>query len=269
MASKKYILEFKLYDGTTRRVPFEIPLPEKGVDYFDGEPGKTPEKGVDYWTPEELLQMISDVLASEEITKIQRDIQSIRDDMNYKPISISSFTNNLGTQEIGTVLTEVTLNWALNKEPAELTLDNAAIDKALRTITLTRRIDIDISFTLTATDERGATASKTTGIVFYNGVYYGAAENPESIDSAFVLGLQKTLTGTRKRTFSANAGAGQYIWYCLPAHLGACAFKVGGFEGGFDLVDTIDFVNAKGYTSPYYIYRSSNAALGNTTVEVS
>lgn len=47
--------------------------PVKGVDYFDGEPGKdgadgkdgkTPVKGVDYWTEADKAEMVSDVIAS-------------------------------------------------------------------------------------------------------------------------------------------------------------------------------------------------------------
>ena len=66
-----------------------------------------------------------------------------------------------------------------------------------------------------------------------------------------------------------NCGEGQYIFYCVPASFGSCSFKVGGFEGGFNKVDTIQFTNASGYTESYDIYKSTNSNLGNTTVVVS
>lgn len=110
--------------------------------------------------------------------------------------------------------------------------------------------------------------SKTASLVFLNGVYYGTAAAPETIDSAFALGLTKILTDTRKRTVTVSAAPGEYIWYCFPESMQPATFKVGGFEGGFDLVATIEFTNACEHTEPYYIYRSANAGLGDTTVEV-
>jgi hypothetical protein len=50
--------------------------------------------------------------------------------------------------------------------------------------------------------------------------------------------------------------------------MGACSFKVGGFDGGFDLVATLAYTNEYGHIEQYYIYRSANAGLGETSVEV-
>ena len=197
-------------------------------------------------------------------------IESDIADLKYEPISITAFTNSVGNVELGTVVEAVTLSWSLSKAPAALALDEERIglvltSKKLEGLSITE----DTSWTLTATDERDATASKTTSIRFLNGVYYGAAAAPEAVDSAFILGLTKTLTSTRKRTVTVDAGQGEYIWYAVPVRLGKCTFKVGGFEGGFDLVAEQDFTNALGYTEPYYIYRSGQTGLGSTTVEVS
>ena len=49
---------------------------------------------------------------------------------------------------------------------------------------------------------------------------------------------------------------------------GECEFKVGGFSGGFSLIDTIDFINPSGYTESYYIYKSIEPNLGTTKVEI-
>lgn len=190
-------------------------------------------------------------------------------DLQYEPITISSFTNDIGTAEMGSTVNDVTLQWSVSKTPTALTLDDDKIGVGLATLQLKEQnITANKTWTLTATDERGAAASRTTGITFYNGVYFGISEAPETIGSAFVLGLTKLLTSSRVRNITVDAGEGQYIWYCIPKRLGECTFRAGGFEGGFDLVDTIDFTNASGYTEAYYIYRSANAGLGNTTVEV-
>ncbi len=59
--------------------------PRKNIDYFDGkngakgdkgDAGYTPEKGVDYWSEEDKTEIISDVLASDEISAMQESIES-------------------------------------------------------------------------------------------------------------------------------------------------------------------------------------------------
>lgn len=233
-----------------------------------GDPGTDPGNPVWADLKAELEQVRADIPTDTEsrLASIEKDIA----DLKYVPISITSFAHNAGTRELGDTVSDVTLSWALNKAPTALTLDGEAIGTELRTITLSGLSIIgNKTWTLAATDERDAVASKTTGVTFYNGVYYGAAAAPESLDSAFVLALTKVLSDSRKRTVTVSAADGQYIWYCVPSRLGECTFAVGGFEGGFDLVATMDFTNASGYTEPYYIYRSANAGLGSTSVEVS
>lgn len=193
-------------------------------------------------------------------------------DLAYKAISITSFSHNAGVKEYGETVSAVTLSWALNKTPISLTLDGEALDVSARSKVLTGlSINKDnVKFwSLVATDERGATSEKVTNITFYNGVYYGAATEPTTYNNAFVLGLAKELRANKKPSFTSNAGAGQYIYYCLPTRMGSCTFSVGGFTGGFSLVKTISFTNASGYTENYYIYRSDNANLGATPVTVS
>ena len=202
-----------------------------------------------------------------ELDAMKEDIA----DLLYEPINITSFTNNVNTVEMGRTITEVTLNWNWNKEPASITLDGEAITPtSTKSKQLTdQSIKANKSFTLKATDERSATSQKTTSITFYNGVYYGVAEQGESYDSAFVLGLTKSLQGSRGKTFTVNAGAGQHIFYAVPSRYGTCGFNVGGFDGGFSKVSTFEFTNASGYAENYDLYMSDNANLGNTTVKVS
>lgn len=192
------------------------------------------------------------------------------EDMAYVPIAINSFTNNVNTVEMGSTVTAVTLTWALNKEPVSQKVDNDAIDKSLRTKALTgQSITANKTFTLAAVDERDKTVTKTTAITFQNGVYWGVGDDRTSFDSAFILSLTRGLQASKAKTFTVNAGAGKHIYYAVPARYGACAFNVGGFDGGFGKVGTIQFTNGSGYTESYDIYKSDNAGLGNTTVKVS
>lgn len=191
-------------------------------------------------------------------------------DLMYEPIKITSFTKNTGTTELGDTVDDVTLTWEISKTPVSLTLDGESLDPETTSLALTGLgLTTEKKWTLTAADERGATDSRTVIQGFNNRAFYGAAAEPETVDSAFLLSLASILTGTRKRTVTVDAPDGQYIWYAIPARLGACAFKVGGFDGGFGLAATFDFTNASGYTEAYYVYRSDNPGLGATIVEVS
>lgn len=190
-------------------------------------------------------------------------------DLQYVEIVVGTFSASPSTAEVGSTVSSVALSWVVNKTPTELTLDGAALSVEATSETVTGAFTSNKTWTLKATDERGATSSKTASLSFLNGVYYGVATEPAAYDSAFILGLTKTLRSSKLTSFSVNAGSGQYIYYCLPKRMGTCSFKVGGFDGGFSLVDTISFTNASGYTEDYYVYRSDNAGLGQTTVTVS
>lgn len=192
-------------------------------------------------------------------------------DLLYEPMTIQNFSNNVNTAEMGSTVRSVSLSWVFNKAATTATLDGEAIDPSpsggMGQSGLT--ITANKTWTLKAVDERGAEAVKTTGITFLNGVYYGAAAAPEAIDSAFILELSEPiLRSTKLSSFTVNAGDGQYIYYCVPKRFGTCSFTVGGVDGGFDAPVTVSFKNASGYTEDYYVYRSTNAALGATTVGV-
>lgn len=218
---------------------------------------------------------------SADTTELEEKVATLEQqmaDLMYEEIAITSFGHNAGIKEYGETVSAVTLSWSINKTPTVLSLEDANTDDGMALEVSARSHTFDnLSITkdnnqtwrLVATDERDATSEKTTSIAFYNGVYYGSAAVPASYDSAFILGLTKELRGSKKPSFTVTAGEGQCIYYCLPVRMGTCTFAVGGFTGGFSLVDTISFTNASGYTEQYYIYRSDNANLGATSVAVS
>ena len=214
---------------------------------------------------------------SVDTSDLEARIEALENQL-YEAISITSLSTSPAYFEKGSTVNAITLNWKTNKTPTAL---NLTCSMPLRETELNRddtsayidyiaaSISNPVTFQLSATDEKGATATKSVAVAYCNGVYYGVAAEPTTYDSAFVLGLAKELRANKKPSFTANAGAGQYIYYCLPVSMGACTFAVGGFTGGFTLVDTIAFTNASGYTENYYIYRSDNANLGATSVTVS
>lgn len=194
-------------------------------------------------------------------------------DILYQPINITSFTNNIGTVEIGSTLDNITLSWSINKTPTTLTLDpqnnNTLNLSANGKVELTELgITSTTTWKLAATDERKATSTKSTTVNFYNGVYYGSIDGDVIIDNTVILGLTRKLQGSKTITFSTTANSGQFIIYALPVSYDIPAFNVGGFDGGFNLYATINFINSSGYEELYNIYRSDNHSLGATTVKV-
>jgi hypothetical protein len=192
------------------------------------------------------------------------------EELLYKKIDLSSFYVSPSIAEKGSEVTRVELSWSVNKTPTSLTLDGLAIDKNSTSKTLNGlSLTTTKTYTLKATDEKGATDTAYAYVRFYNGVYYGVATKPNNYDSAFIKSLERSLQSSKSNTFIVTAGAGQYIYYALPTSYGTPNFNVGGFDGGFTKVGTIPFTNASGYTENYDIYRSENANLGYTTVKVS
>lgn len=213
----------------------------------------------------------------------------------YEAISIETLRLNKDTvQELGASVTGFDATWVLNKTPAEQTITVPGTIGSEDTVII-ENIGADVRSTtdltgyaaelwsgvksqtrtnfftlaLSVKDARGAAASKSVSIQWFNGVYTGAAVG-EIVDSIFLRSeLTKSLQGSRAKTFTVNAGAGEYIWYACPARYGTPSFNVGGFDGGFSKVKTFDFTNASNYTESYQVWRSDNAGLGSTTVVVS
>lgn len=125
------------------------------------------------------------------------------------------------------------------------------------------------SFVLHATDGSDSDTDANT-YYFYNRRFWGATSTSGSYTEADIEGLSgNELSNSRAKTFTVNAGAGEYIVYSYPTRLGTATFTVGGFEGGFESPELVSVTNSSGYTETYYVYRSTNASLGSTTVVVS
>ena len=159
------------------------------------------------------------------------------------------------------------VTWAYNKEDIlsqkfnglEVRIDD-------REYTETEDITSNKTYTLEANDGKNTTTKSAT-VKFLNGKYYGVAQEG-TYDSDFIKGLTKVLAENKNGNFTVNCGENEFIYFCIPTRFGTPRFSVGGFEGGFFKVDTIEFTNNFGYSENYDIYRSDNSSLGNTTVNV-
>lgn len=219
----------------------------------------------------EIEEGVTGVSSADGITYGDGTVADALDDLLYKAIAIESFTSNVGTQEKGATVTDVTLSWKLNKTPTSLTLDEEPLGtEDTQKVLSGQSITTNKTWTLKATDDREATAQKSVTIQFLNGVYYGTGTVTETsgVTNEFVLGLTKKLQGSRAGTWTANAVEGQYIYFAIPTSMGTPTFTVGGFDGGFAKLHTFNFTNSQGHEESYDVWKSENANLGNTTVVV-
>ena len=187
------------------------------------------------------------------------DILARLDNIEYKQIIIQSFTANTYMIEIGSNST-IDLVWSLNKVADTQTINGEAVTGTSKQYT---NVSANTTYNLVVSDS-ASQATKSISIEAANQIYYGAAA-----DFSNVTTLSKVLSNNKARTITVNAGEGQYIIYAYPTRLGSnVEFWVENFEGGFEAPVELNLTNASGYTEKYYVYRSTNPNLGNTTVEI-
>jgi hypothetical protein len=206
------------------------------------------------------------------ITCLEDELEALRADLNYKNIDITAFScPGAGTYEMGSSVAAPMVTWSLNKTPASQSLNGEALGVDVRSKAYDGKLTSSKTYTLTVKGQKGETATKTGTFTFYNGVYWGAIADGATIDDAAILKLAKELRGDRKKTFTANAGAGQRIIYAFPSRYGTPTFNVGGFEGGFYKANAfpIMFTNGSQYAEGYDVWLSDELGNGETKVTVS
>lgn len=199
--------------------------------------------------------------------------QQAFDELLYTAPSIISFTSvpSVREYEIGSIIiAPVIFNWSLNKTVVNQVIsDIGNIPVGTFTAKYNNSIASNKTFTLTVSDNKNNTATKSITFSFLYPKYYGAVVEPDVYDNDFILNLSGyKLASSRNGTFNVNAGTNEYIYFCIPTKWGTPTFNVGGFDGGFFKVAEINFTNKSGYTEPYSIWRSDNLSLGSQSVTV-
>lgn len=189
-----------------------------------------------------------------QITDILQRLEALE----YKSINIQTFTASPTTIERGSNAT-VNLTWSLNKVATTQTINGTAVQGTSMQVT---NVSATTTYRLDVSDGN-TSATKSVTVTAANQIYYGTAA-----DFSTVTSLTKVLSDNKKRTITVNAGQGQYIIYAYPARLGDVTFFVDSWEGGFEPPVEQSITNASGYTETYKLYRSTNASLGETTVEI-
>jgi hypothetical protein len=204
------------------------------------------------------------------------NLQELLDDLLYNPLVINSFTTTISAFEIGVILSSLTFNWTLSRNPIaqqitgpSLTPPSLLITDRTKTVVISNLQGTNpgdsFSYTLTTTDEV-AQATRLTSIGFYNGIYSGDRDIPGAINSAFINSLQKTLQASKVSSWNSVATGSQYVWFCSRVALGPVTFYVGQFQGGFEAPVTVSHTNLSGFTENYYVYRSTNPGIGPVTI---
>lgn len=189
------------------------------------------------------------------------------ENIGYLSMTSSISTSPTTPVEKGTVLDSITFNWSYNKRPISQSINGEVIEPSVRTKTYTEPISSTKSYVFRYSDN-SKEYTKTYTVQFISNIYYGVS-SLLTLDSTDISSLSKKLSSSKSVTFSVRADSGQYIYYALPSSYGKPTFKVGGFEGGFSKITTLDHTNSKGYVESYDIWRSVNQGLGDTTVVVS
>ena len=204
------------------------------------------------------LQALTTVVSGKANEQECVDIRARLDALEYKSIQINSFSAAPPVSEIGSSQT-ITLAWTLNKQATSQNINGTPVTGSTKQYT---GVTTGTTYTLNVSDGQ-TSASKSVSVSFANRIYYGAAA-----DLTTVTSLSSVLSNDPERTITVDAGAGEYIIYAIPARLGDVKFFVSGFEGGFEDPVEQTLTNSSGYQESYKVYRSTNANLGTTTVEV-
>jgi hypothetical protein len=192
------------------------------------------------------------------------NVQAALDALLYVSPRINSFTNSVGTVEIGTTISAVTLGWSLNKTMTSLALDHSLgsvldlTSKTLTGLTLTN----DTTYTLTASDGKNTVSASTT-VAFRNKRYWGVSPE-ESLDNAGILALSGSEFATNfNKAVTYNATGGRFLYFAFPASFGIPSHvTVGGLSFTDFSADVVSVTNASGHIENYNVCRFRNMQTG-------
>lgn len=213
----------------------------------------------DYYKKAEIDEKVSEV--SDRLTPLENQVDEL-----FNPLQIKSLTCQPNIVELGSTLPKLTLKWGYSRPIKSQRLNGETLEKEIREKTITGLFSTNQSFKLEA-DGYSKTVSATTNFSVMNRVYWGASEVIPSVEQ-LIQALSSELRNSKAKTFTVACGEGQHIYYAFPSRYGDARFMVGGFEGGFKKILTVEVTNHSQHTEMYSIYQSTNQNLGKTTVTV-
>lgn len=142
--------------------------------------------------------------------------------------------------------------------------------------TINVAINSDTQVQVRVSSKAGESISSTTRTVnFQYKTGYRVGASGVTLNDAFLKAGTMGFDTDAYRSFTANAAAGEHIYYYVPkalvsgGYINPPYFYVGGFEGGFNIASqTAAYEFGDGTTADYVVYKSTNAGLGSTNVTV-
>ena len=185
------------------------------------------------------------------------------DQLLYKELTIqSTVTPNIA--EIGETVPEVKFSWKYNKNVTQQSFDGTDIGLDIREVAL-QDVTSTTSKSLQAFDGEN-TKKVVMSITFKLASYYGVSESTPTNSEEIISRFTRDLNFYKGSSVTITAQDNQYIYLMLPKSMGQVQFYVGGFEGGFQIVDPNFQFTKNGVTSSYILYKSDNPGLGTTTI---
>ena len=227
---------------------------------------------------QELRNLVEDKVDKSQIPEIQNpfnqaytntdnpninNVGQALDQLLYKDLIITTKVNP-NVAEIGDTISKVEFSWNYNKNIVQQTFDSVVLDASIRNKIITN-IRNTTTKILSVSDGRN-TKSVSMSITFKLASYYGVSNKTTLTSEDIINSFTRDFNFQKGSTITVNAQAGQYIYIMVPKSMGALSFYVGGFEGGFQASD-FQF-SRYGQTNNYILYRSDNAGLGATTINV-
>lgn len=203
------------------------------------------------------LQALAETVSSKANESEAVDIRARLDILEETDIKINSFAANQVLFEKGSSNT-VTLTWSLNKTATTQQINGSTVTGTSKSYT---GVFSDETYTLVVGDGH-TTDSSEINVHFANQIYYGAAESINDITD-----LEKELSDNINRTVNITAGTGEYIIVAFPSRLGDAFVLADGIAGGFE-ESTKSVTNTSGFQETYKVFKSINANLGRTLVEI-
>lgn len=234
----------------------------------------------------ELLAEADAVLSETSTNPIQNkavaaainEIRAELEDMTFIPLSIVSFDNNLKLYEVNSVYTgPITFSWEISGNAKTLALyDTHGVKlKDLPVSSAKGSIEVEISglndttqYKLLAIDSKNNENEEFTDIIFTYRIFYGVAPTLEEYTSDFIGSLEgNSLQETKEITFSVNAEASDYIYFCAPKsyNIKPDSFIYGVTAGGFG---SVAIATVTYNETEYEIWRSDYPNLGDATIKV-
>jgi hypothetical protein len=195
-------------------------------------------------TPTTTLPLMTDSsnrIASTEWVNAKIAAASIDD--NVKAISLDPEYMCYGDEP-----TDVKVTWEYHKEVIEQSINGVTLSPEVREYTFTNRTTSMVITLKYKYEDISATRVVTFDIKYPN--YFGTSPNYTKLDR------------TIDNVYTVNAGANEYIYVMIPNGSNT-VLGVSSIIGGFKLLGTQEI-----FSNLYYIFKSAQVGLGETTVEI-